>query len=486
MTESAIAAPPLRLAPSAFARLGPRFFTALAPAPLPAPYWVGRSAALAREMGIDPDWLGSDGALQAFGGNALLPGSAPLASVYSGHQFGVWAGQLGDGRALLLGETPGGLEVQLKGSGLTPYSRMADGRAVLRSSIREFLVSEAMQALSIPTTRALCVVGSDLPVRRETMETAAVVTRVAPSFIRFGHFEHFSHSGQHAELKALADHVIERFYPACRAAADPYAALLGQVTERTARLLAQWQAVGFMHGVMNTDNMSILGLTIDYGPFQFMDGFDPGHVCNHSDSSGRYAFDQQPAVAHWNLCALGQALLPLIGGRERAIAAIEPFADLYGDALAARMAAKLGFARATPAVGALADALLALLARERTDYPIFWRRLARQMAGTGGEPVRDLFVDRAAWDAWLLQYQELIGHDPSGHSPDLMLKTNPAIVLRNHLAEQAIARAKLKDFGLLQDLLGALERPFDEHPAHPDWAGFPPDWASHIQISCSS
>ena len=486
MSPAALAAPPLFAEHGAFAALGPRFFTELAPAPLPDPYWVGRSAALARELGLEPDWLASDEALQLFSGNALPPGTRPLASVYSGHQFGVWAGQLGDGRALLLGETPGGLEVQLKGSGRTPYSRMADGRAVLRSSIREFLVSEAMHGLGIPTTRALCVVGSDLPVRRETMETAAVVTRVAPSFIRFGHFEHFSYSGQHAELKALADHVIERFYPDCRAAADPYAALLARVSERTARLIAHWQAVGFMHGVMNTDNMSILGLTIDYGPFQFMDGFDPRHICNHSDTGGRYAYDQQPAVAHWNLCALGQALLPLIGDQDRAIAAIEPFANFYSDALAAHMAAKLGFARATPVIGALVDALLVLLARERTDYAIFWRRLARQMAGAGGEPVRDLFIDRAAGDAWLLQYQELVAHDPSAHSPDLMLKSNPAIVLRNHLAEQAIARAKLKDFGLLQDLLGALERPFDEHPAHPDWAGFPPDWASQIQISCSS
>ncbi|MEZ5608436.1 MAG: YdiU family protein [Burkholderiaceae bacterium] len=486
MSPADLATPALFAEHGAFAALGPRFFTELAPAPLPEPHWVGRSWALARELGLEPDWLASDEALQLFSGNALPTGTRPLASVYSGHQFGVWAGQLGDGRALLLGETPGGQEVQLKGSGLTPYSRMADGRAVLRSSIREFLASEAMHALGIPTTRALCVVGSDLPVRREVMETAAVVTRVAPSFIRFGHFEHFCYSGQHAELKALADHVIERFYPECRAAGNPYAALLGQVTERTAALIAQWQAVGFMHGVMNTDNMSILGLTIDYGPYQFMDGFDPGHICNHSDSGGRYAYDQQPAVAHWNLCALGQALMPLIGEQGRAIAAIEPFAALYSDVLAARMAAKLGFARATQAVSALIDALLELLARERTDYPIVWRRLARQMAGTAAEPVRDLFIDRAAFDAWLLQYQELVAQNPSAHSPDLMLNSNPAIVLRNHLAEQAIARAKLKDFGLLQDLLGALERPFDECPAHPDWAGFPPDWASQIQISCSS
>jgi uncharacterized protein YdiU (UPF0061 family) len=293
MTESAIAAPPLRLAPSAFARLGPLFHRAGARAAA-GPVLGGRSAALAREMGIDPDWLGSDDALQAFSGNACCP-AAPLASVYSGHQFGVWAGQLGDGRACCWAKRPAGSRCSSRARP-TPYSRMGDGRAVLRSSIREFLVSEAMQAWASHHARA--VRGGLRPAgaprddgdRRRGDARGAQLHPLRP-------LRALRHSGQHAELKALADHVIDRFYPACRAAADPYAALLGQVTERTARLLAQWQAVGFMHGVMNTDNMSILGLTIDYGPFQFMDAFDPGHICNHSDSSGRYAFDQQPAVA---------------------------------------------------------------------------------------------------------------------------------------------------------------------------------------------
>ena len=486
MTESAIAAPPLRLAPSAFARLGPRFFTALAPAPLPAPYWVGRSAALAREMGIDPDWLGSDDALQAFGGNALLPGSAPLASVYSGHQFGVWAGQLGDGRALLLGETPGGLEVQLKGSGLTPYSRMGDGRAVLRSSIREFLCSEAMHVLGVPTTRALCVTGSDEPVRRERLETAAVVLRAAPSFIRFGHFEHFCHSGRHEALRTLADFVIARFYPDCRDASNPYAALLGAVTQRTAALLAQWQALGFMHGVMNTDNMSILGLTIDYGPFQFMDGFDPARICNHSDHLGRYAYQRQPEIAHWNLFALGQALLPLIRQPDAALAVLQPFPALFSAELDRRMALKLGLPQASDGSRQLVQALLDLLTRERTDWTIFWRRLARQVAGDLRQPVTDLFHDRAAIDRLLLQYQELLAQSNRAQTADLMLKTNPGLVLRNHLAEQAIALARQHDFSMVQSLHDALQRPFDEQPEHADWCNFPPDWASQIQISCSS
>ena len=477
---------PVLARPGGFANLGPAFYTELLPTPLPDPYWVGTSASSARLLGIDAGWMARDDALQAFSGNALLPGSRPLASVYSGHQFGAWAGQLGDGRALLLGETAQGQEIQLKGSGLTPYSRMGDGRAVLRSSIREFLCSEALHGLGIPTTRALCMTGSDAPVQREETETAAVVTRVAPSFIRFGHFEHFSYSGQHDELKRLADFVIDRHYPACRAAVQPYAALLEAVTRRTATLIAQWQAVGFCHGVMNTDNMSILGLTIDYGPFQFLDGFDPGHICNHSDHQGRYAYQRQPGIAHWNLCALGQALMPLIQDSDAALAALDAYRGAFPDELAARMAAKLGFGQACEGTGRLTDELQALMARERTDHTIFWRRLARQAADDGAEPVRDLFIDRAAIDAWLLQFEELTAQHGRGHSPDLMLKTNPAIVLRNHLAEQAIARAKLKDFSLVQDLLAALERPYDGHPAHADWAGFPPDWASHIQISCSS
>jgi uncharacterized protein YdiU (UPF0061 family) len=254
---------------NSFARLGPDFYTTLAPQTLPAPYWVGQSVAMAQELGLEASCFDNPAWLQVLSGNAVLAGTQSLASVYSGHQFGVWAGQLGDGRALLLGQTEAGQEIQLKGAGRTPYSRMGDGRAVLRSSIREFLCSEAMHGLGIATTRALCVIGSDAPVRRETLETAAVVTRVAQSFIRFGHFEHFSQRQHIHQLKTLADYVIERFYPACHDHPKwlnaPYAALLEAVSQRTAQMVAHWQAVGFCHGVMNTDNMSILGLTIDYG-----------------------------------------------------------------------------------------------------------------------------------------------------------------------------------------------------------------------------
>ena len=473
-----------------FAALGPDFFTELRPTPLPAPHWVGTSSAVAQLIGLDADWLQRDEALQAFTGNTLLAGSRPLASVYSGHQFGVWAGQLGDGRAILLGETAGGLEIQLKGAGRTPYSRMGDGRAVLRSSIREFLCSEAMHGLGIPTSRALCITGSPAPVRREEVETASVVTRVAPSFVRFGHFEHFAANDLQAQLKTLADYVIDRYYPECRDTRDfggnAYAALLQAVSERTAHLMAQWQAVGFCHGVMNTDNMSILGLTIDYGPFQFLDAFVPGHVCNHSDNQGRYAYNRQPNVAYWNLFCLAQALLPLIGDPELAKGALESYKTVFPETFMARMRSKLGLAQAREQDAELIDGILVLLARNAVDYTIFWRRLSHAVQQNDFEPVRDLFADRNAFDGWLLSYSELLALENKALAANLMLKTNPKFVLRNHLGEQAIRAAKLGDFSELQTLQRLLEHPFDEHPGHDAYAAFPPDWASSIEISCSS
>ena len=474
-----------------FAALGPEFSTRLLPTPLPSPSWVGQSDEAARALGLDLNWFHSDAALQAFAGNTTLPGSTPLASVYSGHQFGVWAGQLGDGRAILLGETQGGLELQLKGSGMTPYSRGGDGRAVLRSSVREFLCSEAMHALGIPTTRALCIVGSTEPVRRESIETAAVVARTAPSFIRFGHFEHFAARNQLKALRTLADHVIDHHYPECRGATtdfggNEYAALLQAVSERTAAMVAQWQAVGFCHGVLNTDNMSILGLTIDYGPFQFLDAFVPDHICNHSDNQGRYAFNRQPNVVYWNLFCLGQALQPLIGEPEVVLQALEPYRKRFPTEFMGRMRAKLGLAAPHEGEAPVMDALLQLLANNAVDYTIFWRRLSHAVAQDDFEPVRDLFPDRSAIDTWLLSYSELLAQSDKALAADLMLKTNPRFVLRNHLAEQAIRSAKLGDLSELQTLQALLERPFDEHPGHEAYADFPPDWASTLSISCSS
>ena len=495
--------PPSLRWPNRFHALGGGFYTSLACQALPEPHWVATSPGCAAMIGLPPDWWWRDEwhALEVFSGNALWPGMQSLASVYSGHQFGVWAGQLGDGRAHWLGEldTPhGGLELQLKGSGLTPYSRMGDGRAVLRSSIREFLCSEAMHGLGIPTTRALCVTGSALPVRRESIESAAIVTRVAPSFIRFGHFEHFAHHDQHAELARLADFVIDHYYPECRDAAQPVAALLEAVTLRTAELMAQWQSVGFCHGVMNTDNMSILGLTIDYGPFGFLDAFEPGHVCNHSDHQGRYAYARQPNVALWNLHALAQALLPLLGppdeASERALDALETYRSAFPQALVARMTAKLGLRDADQSASTLVDDLLRLLAADRADLTITMRRLADFVSAPGArnDALRDLFVDREAFDAWALRYASRLrqeaGNDAERH--ERMRRVNPRVVLRNHLAETAIRRAAEGDFSEVERLLKVLAQPFDE-PAEPSPqdladAGFPPDWAQSIEVSCSS
>ena len=472
--------------------LGAPFAVHQPPQPLPDPHWVAVNTRLAAELRIDA-WIGSGESLALLAGNAQ-PARGTWASVYSGHQFGVWAGQLGDGRALLLGEadTPAGaLEFQLKGAGLTPYSRMGDGRAVLRSSIREYLCSEAMHHLGIPSTRALAIVGSPMPVRRETVESAAVVTRVAPSFLRFGHFEHFTHTQQdETALRRLADATIDRFYPACREKPEPYAALLQAVALRTARLLAQWQAVGFCHGVMNTDNMSILGLTIDYGPFGFLDAFDPNHICNHTDQQGRYAYARQPNVAFWNLHALAHGLMPLLGDSDAALAALEPYKNEYAQAMLAAWRAKLGLHDERDEDRGLADDLLKLMAQDRVDMSITFRRLARFGSGpeAANPALRDLFIDRGAFDAWALRYRQRLLSENSNDAERAarMNRVNPKYVLRNHLAENAIVRARDGDFSEVARLERLLQRPFDEQPEHEADAGFPPDWASHLEVSCSS
>lgn len=486
--------------PSNFSKLGVAFQTNVQPQPLQAPYWVCKNAALARELGLSEEWLRLQEVLEMLTGNLVPKGLQPAASVYGGHQFGQWAGQLGDGRALSLGSFENGIEIQLKGAGRTPYSRGGDGRAVLRSSIREFLCSEAMHGLGIATTRALCVTGSDSPIYRETAETAAVVTRTSPSFIRFGHFEHFSHNGLHAELKQLADLVIDNFYPECRDSTayngNPYAALLEAVSLRTADMVAKWQAVGFCHGVMNTDNMSILGLTLDYGPFQFLDAFNPDHICNHTDTLGRYAYNKQPNVAYWNAFCLGQALLPLIEDQELSLAALEPYKTAFPAVLMTEMRAKLGFTEPRVAFEgdrALVETIQKLLAQDRVDYTRFWRQLSHlinskpdDLNGKPADLVRDMFIDRAAFDAWMLQYKEHYKQQIRRLEPNLMLKMNPKYVLRNYLGENAIAKAKLKDYNGVEVLLKLLQAPCDEHSEHEHYADLPPDWASDIEISCSS
>ena len=440
-----------------FAALPEAFYTRLPPTALPAPYLVAVSPPSAAMIGLDPAEFDSNSFIETFTGNRLAAGSTPLAAVYSGHQFGVWAGQLGDGRAILLGDVlaagsppPGRIELQLKGAGATPYSRMGDGRAVLRSSIREFLCSEAMAALGIPTTRALCVTGSDQLAMREAAESTAVATRMAPSFIRFGSFEHWFYNDQKEHLKTLADHVIDRFYPTLRAAVNPYQALLAEITRRTAHLIAQWQAVGFMHGVMNTDNMSILGLTLDYGPFGFMEAFEPAHICNHTDQQGRYAYNMQPQIAHWNCFALGQAMLPLIGTVEDTQHALAGFKADYDSKMQALLQAKLGLVTRQPDDQKLIDSLFLILQDSHVDFTLFFRRLGdlQQRNPGADEPLRDLFIDRAAFDAWATQYRGRLGQQNLGDTPRrlAMHAVNPKSILRNYLAQVAIEKAQAKDF----------------------------------------
>jgi uncharacterized protein YdiU (UPF0061 family) len=483
---------------NSYGRLPAGFFTRLGPDPLPAPYLVAVSEAAMNLVGLDGDPAQSHAFLSAFSGNRVPDGADPLAAVYAGHQFGVFVPQLGDGRAILLGGVSGPdgeeHELQLKGSGRTPYSRMGDGRAVLRSSIREFLASEAMHALGIPTTRALAVVGSDAPVMRETLETAAVVTRVAPTFLRIGSFEYFAWQRRHHELGQLADYAIASFFPQCRAAPQPYLELLAEVSRRTARLIARWQAVGFCHGVMNTDNLSILGLTIDYGPFGFMDAFDIDHVCNHSDDSGRYAYSRQPAVAHWSLRCLGRALLPLTGDAERTIEAVDVFRDEFAFSMMEQMRAKLGLTLCDDRDAALVQDTLELLDRQRVDWTVFWRRLsAADASGDDAQtPLAELFERPDELRAWLAHYRARLASEPGAAAERAarMRRVNPKFVLRNHLAEHAIGLARgdggPRDFSEVQRLLSCLQHPYDEQPQFERYALPPPAGSRSVPLSCSS
>ena len=486
-----------------FTAMGPAFSVPVLPTPVPDPSWVCRNTQLVESMGLPAEWLSGDEGLAVFSGNALWEGMQAQASVYSGHQFGQWAGQLGDGRALCLGEfeSPRGrVEIQLKGAGKTPYSRMGDGRAVLRSSIREYLCSEAMAGLGIPTTRALCITSSPQRVLREELETASIVTRTAPSFIRFGHFEHFANESAPSgplHLKQLADFVIQHhFSDDTFSSSNPYADLLAQVTVRTAKLIAQWQSVGFCHGVMNTDNMSILGLTLDYGPFQFMDGFNPQHICNHSDHQGRYAYGRQAQVAYWNLFCLGQALMPLIDDQDLAIKALEKYKTVFAESWGQCFLGKLGLQVQEDPAHALEDQTLIndalqLLASEQVDFSIFWRSLSHaagksEASSTQWQAVADLFIDQSAWLAWQDRYMARLQNKPSEVAVSQMLSINPKYVLRNHLAEAAIQKSKLGDHSEVETLFKLLQRPYEEQMAFDHYANLPPDWAAHIEISCSS
>ena len=472
---------------------GDLHFSPVVPSRLDQPTKVSSNSLLATQLGIDPADLESQTMLDLVSGNFGTANIKPIALVYSGHQFGVWAGQLGDGRAMTLGELPvtgadGKTElwdIQLKGAGPTPYSRFADGRAVLRSSIREYLCSEAMHGLGIASTRARCLLDSKTRIYREDVESGAIVCRVARSHIRFGSFEHFHYRNQPEGVAALADYVIDRHFPEWAAEHNRYLKLFTQTVENTAKMIAQWQAVGFSHGVMNTDNMSILGDTLDYGPFGFLDSYNPNFICNHSDSHGRYSFKNQPSVGLWNLNALATSLMSLLSSDEL-IAVLKTYEPHYLTHYRALMAAKLGLLEYRDDDEQLLNSLLELLQKNAVDYSLFFRQLCTFSATD--QSVRDHFIDRDAFDLWAEQYLQRLVQQPLTDQQRCakMLRTNPKYVLRNYMAQAAIEKAQQGDYSEVNLLLRVLQNPFDEHPEAEKYAGLPPDWADHISVSCSS
>lgn len=466
----------------------PGFYSELSPTPLHNARLLYHNRQLADDLGLSADLFHAAN-VGIWSGETLLPGMQPVAQVYSGHQFGVWAGQLGDGRGILLGEQQledgSKFDWHLKGAGLTPYSRMGDGRAVLRSTIREFLASEAMFALGIPTTRALTIVTSDTPVRRETTEQGAMLVRVAQSHVRFGHFEHFYYRREPEKVQQLADYVIEHHWPELVGQADRYERWFRDVVERTARLIAHWQTVGFAHGVMNTDNMSILGLTMDYGPYGFLDDYQPDYICNHSDHQGRYAFDNQPAVGLWNLQRLGQSLSPFIAV-DKLNDALDHYQFALMRAFGQRMRAKLGFTTEQKADNEILTELFGLMEKEGSDYTRTFRMLSLTEQKDANSPLRDEFIDRAGFDSWFTRYRERLQIEQVSDEErqSAMKAANPAVVLRNWLAQRAISAAEQGDIGELERLHLALSKPFEDHEG--DLTQRPPDWGKRLEVSCSS
>ena len=465
------------------------FYTPLAPTPLKNARLIWHNAPLAQTLGIPEALFHPAQGAGVWGGETLLPGMSPLAQVYSGHQFGAWAGQLGDGRGILLAEQQLSdgrrLDWHLKGAGLTPYSRMGDGRAVLRSTIRESLASEAMHALGIPTTRALAMVTSDTPVQRETLESGAMLMRLAESHVRFGHFEHFYYRREPEKVQQLADYVIRHHWPELVDDADKYVLWFRDVVTRTATLIASWQTVGFAHGVMNTDNMSILGLTMDYGPYGFLDDFKPDFICNHSDYQGRYSFENQPAVGLWNLQRLAQSLSPFI-----AVDALNAALDDYQHALLTvygrRMRDKLGLFIQQKGDNDLLDGLFALMIREGSDYTRTFRMLSVSEQHSAASPLRDEFIDRAAFDSWFAGYRARLRDEPidDAQRQQQMQSVNPALVLRNWLAQRAIEQAEQGDMSELARLHEVLSQPFADRDD--EYINRPPDWGRRLEVSCSS
>ncbi len=466
------------------------FYSDVQPTPLRDARLLYHSAALAQDLQLDSR-LFTQGHSALWSGEQLAEGMQPLAQVYSGHQFGIWAGQLGDGRGLLLGEQQLAdgrkFDWHLKGAGLTPYSRMGDGRAVLRSTLREFLASEALHALGIPTTRALTVVTSHQPVRREQEERGAMLLRVAESHVRFGHFEHMYYAGEQDKVRQLADYVIRHHWPQWQQEPERYQLWFTDVVRRTARLIASWQSVGFAHGVLNTDNMSILGLTLDYGPFGFLDDYQPQFICNHSDHQGRYRFDYQPAVGLWNLNRLAHTLSGLLSASQlqQALAAYEPeLMRVWGE----KMRAKLGLMTQEKQDNDLLTGLLALMAREGSDYTRTFRLLSDSEQQQPRSALRDEFIDRETFDGWYQQWRTRILRDGGSDEQrqQQMKRANPALVLRNWLAQRAIDGAEQDDITELSRLHQALANPWEAPADAVDLLQRPPEWGKKLEVSCSS
>ncbi len=457
---------------NSYARLPERFFRSLPPTPVALPQLIRLNEALALDLGLNPAVLASPEAIEVFAGNRVPEGAEPLAMAYAGLQFGNWVPQLGDGRAILLGEVVGqdGVrrDIQLKGAGPTPFSRGGDGRAALGPVLREFVVSEAMAALDIPTTRSLAAVTTGEWVVRESPLPGAVLTRVAQSHIRIGTFQYFEAREDVEAIRLLADHVLARHYPDQAASDDPYLELLKAVLRRQAALVAQWQLVGFIHGVMNTDNASVAGETIDYGPCAFMDAYDPETVYSSIDARGRYAYCNQPAIAHWNIARFAQSLLPLLGeAREAAVAranqAIARFPDCFEEAYLSGARRKLGFDSAGEEDSELLSDLLKVMAENQADFTLTFRNLCEvsQSGAEGEEPLRRLFREPAALDPWLGRWRARLASEArlEGERREAMRRANPAFIPRNHLIEEvieaAVAEGDLKPFQQLVDVLSA-------------------------------
>lgn len=463
---------------NSYARLPARFYARLDPTPVKKPRLIRINEALALDMGLDPDWLSSSQGVEMLAGNHVPDGADPIAMAYAGHQFGTWVPQLGDGRAILLGEVVGrdGVrrDLQLKGAGQTPFSRMGDGRAWLGPVLREYIVSEGMAALGIATTRALAVVATGEDVAREQLLPGAVLARVARSHVRVGTFQFFAARKDTEALKLLADYVIDRHYPETGKTPKPYRALLDAVIAGQAKLVAQWQLAGFIHGVMNTDNMSVAGETIDYGPCAFMDTYHPQTVYSSIDHMGRYAYVNQPGIAQWNLAVFAQSLLPLLGeDEEAAIAtaqeAINAFPDLFKNAYLKGMRAKLGLEKAQEGDEKLVQDLLDRMTTGNCDFTLLFRRLSGVSSNDPStrQPVRVLFSKPALVDDWLDKWCARVSGERRGENDRqaAMRAVNPAYIPRNHLVEEAIrAAADADDFAPFEHLVKVLASPFEEKP----------------------